>query len=127
MTYLVEMHWQAAIISAAAVLTVVMVLCGVGWWVWWRLPKRYVDRLRLAVRDPKARADVEDNIRKTIGQLLAVAGTLLGAVVVLIGAGLAYLQFTQQQRTAQEQFLKQQQASHDLSQKALNSLAAISW
>ena len=113
MTYL-ETHWQTVVILAAAVLTVVMVLCGVGWWLWWRLPRRYVDRLRLTIRDPKARADLEDNIRKTVGQLLAIGGTLLGAAVVLIGAASAYLQFTQQQRTAQEQFLKQQQASHDL-------------
>ena len=67
-----------------------------AWWLWWRLPKRQVDRLRLTIRDPKARADVEDNFRKTIGQLL-------GGAAVLIGAALAYLQFTQQQR-----------ASHDL-------------
>jgi hypothetical protein len=55
-------------------------LAGVGavvalgaWWLWWRLPKRQVDRLRLTIRDPKARADVEDNFRKTIGQLLGGA------------------------------------------------------
>ena len=40
-----------------------------AWWLWWRLPKRQVDRLNLKIRDPKARADVEDNFRKTIGQL----------------------------------------------------------
>jgi uncharacterized protein YjbI with pentapeptide repeats len=66
------------------------------WWLWWRLPKREVARLSLKIRDPKARADVEDNLRKTIGQAL-------GGVAVLLGAGLAYLQFSQQQR-----------ASHDL-------------
>jgi uncharacterized protein YjbI with pentapeptide repeats len=79
----------------------------------------------ITAADPKARADIEDNFRKTIGQLIAVGGTLFGAAVVLISAALAYLQFTQQQRTtqqqftqqqqaSQEQFLKQQQASHDL-------------
>jgi uncharacterized protein YjbI with pentapeptide repeats len=78
-----------------------------AWWAWWRLPKRQVDRLRLHIRDPKARADVEDNFRKTIGQLL-------GGAAVLIGAGLAYLQFSQQQQTAQQQFTQQQQASHEL-------------
>ena len=41
---------------------------------------------RLKIRDPKARADIEDNYRKTIGQAL-------GGVAVLFGAGLAYLQF----------------------------------
>jgi len=39
-----------------------------AWWLWWRLPKRQVDRLRLTIRDPKSRADVEDNFRKTVGQ-----------------------------------------------------------
>jgi uncharacterized protein YjbI with pentapeptide repeats len=47
-----------------------------------------VDRLRLTIRDPKARADVEDNFRKTIGQLI-------GGAAVLIGAALAYVQFSQ--------------------------------
>jgi len=81
--------WLIAIVAGVAALFF-------AWWVWWRLPKRQVDRSRLTIRDPKARADVEDNFRKTIGQLL-------GGAAVLIGAALAYLQFTQQQR-----------ASHDL-------------
>ena len=50
-----------------------------AWWLWWRLPQRQADRLRLTIRDPKARADVEDNLRKRISQLL-------GGAVVLIGA-----------------------------------------
>jgi len=79
-----------------------------AWWLWWRLPKRQVDRLRLTIRDPKARADVEDNFRKTIGQLL------LGGAAVLIGAVFAYLQFTQQQKTAQQQLSEQQQAFREL-------------
>src|SRR6516165_5257208 len=82
-------HSGGVVVLAAAVL-------GGAWWLWWRLPKRQVDRLRLRIRDPKARAELEDNYRKTIGQLL-------GGAAVLIGAALAYLQFTQQQR-----------ASHDL-------------
>lgn len=78
-----------------------------AWWLWWRLPKRQVDRLSLKIRDARARTEVEDNFRKTIGQPL-------GGAAVLSGAGLAYLQFTQQQKTAHEQFLKQQQTSQDL-------------
>jgi hypothetical protein len=81
----------------------VAVLYG-AWWLWWRLPKRQMRSITAA--DPKARADIEDNFRKTIGQLL-------GGAAVLIGAALAYLQFTQQQRSAQEQFSKQQQTSHE--------------
>jgi uncharacterized protein YjbI with pentapeptide repeats len=78
-----------------------------GWWLWWRLPKREVDRLRPIIFDSAARANAEDNIRKTIGQLL-------GGAAVLIGAALAYLQFTEQQQTTQRQFVQQQQASQDL-------------
>ncbi|HEX3413910.1 MAG TPA: hypothetical protein VHT00_19555, partial [Stellaceae bacterium] len=100
------MSWPMIGIIAAAVALGAAVLFG-AWWLWWRLPKRQVDRLRLTIRDPKARADVEDNFRKTIGQLLAGAA-------VLIGAALAYVQFTQQQQTSQRQFTEQQRASRDL-------------
>ena len=75
-----------------------------AWWLWWRLPKRQVDRLRLTIRDPKSRADVEDDFRKTVGQLLLAAAAL-------VGAGLAYLQFTEQQGNTQQQFAAQQDAS----------------
>jgi uncharacterized protein YjbI with pentapeptide repeats len=100
------MSWPTVGIIAAALGLAAAALWG-AWWFWWRLPKRHVDRLRLTIRDPKARADVEDNFRKTIGQLL-------GGAAVLIGAALAYLQFTQQQQTSQRQFIEQQQASRDL-------------
>ena len=70
-----------------------------GWWLWWQLPKRQADSLRLT--DPKARADVEDSFRKTIGQLL-------GGAAVLVGAGFAYLQFRQQQRSAHELLISNQ-------------------
>jgi hypothetical protein len=76
----------------------VVALC--SWWLWWRLPKRQVDRLRLAIRDPKARADVEDNFRNTIGQLL-------GGAAVLVGAAFAHVQFT----TQRHEFEEQQKAS----------------
>src|SRR6516164_4367020 len=56
--------------------------------------------MRLTIRDPKARADVEDNFRKTIGQLLVGAMVLGGAGV---GATVAY-----------RQLMSQQQASRDL-------------
>jgi uncharacterized protein YjbI with pentapeptide repeats len=97
--------YQSIVITSAAVgLAAVAALL----WFWWRrFPKRQVDRLRLTIRDPKARADVEDNLRKTIGQLI-------GGAAVLIGAALAYVQFTQQQQASQQQFTQQEQASHDL-------------
>jgi uncharacterized protein YjbI with pentapeptide repeats len=119
----------AVIIAAAAVLELLFAICwwwGVpgwlviataialapplaygAWWLWWRLPKWEVNRLALKIRDPKARADVEDNFRKTAGQLI-------GGAAVLIGAGFALFQFLQQQQTAQIQSLLQQKAAQDL-------------
>lgn len=80
----------------------ILILVAFGaWWLWWRLPKRQAYRLRLTVRDAKARAEIEDNLRKTIGQLLAGAAVLLGAVF-------AYLQFQQQQRSARELMISNQ-------------------
>jgi uncharacterized protein YjbI with pentapeptide repeats len=89
---------------------VVSVISALAFWWWW--PKWQVDRLALEIRDPKARADVEDNFRKTVGQLL-------GGAAVLFGAWVAFLQFSQQQQTAQIKQLQQvaqqqQQAVHDL-------------
>ena len=88
------------------------VLAGAAWW--W-LPKRQMRSITLG--DPKARAEIEDNFRKTIGQAL-------GAIAVLIGAGFAFAQFLEQRDTAQKQIavsqeqvrISQQQveASHDL-------------
>ena len=103
-------------------------------WLWWRLPERQAktneaaatgepdvppifhalrhrlagrgcgdhDRLRLTIRDPKARTDVEDNFRK-IGQLLLAAAAL-------VGAGLAYLPFQQQQRSSHDVLISNQVA-----------------
>jgi hypothetical protein len=78
------------IVIAIAIAAAALLLWGL-WWLWWQLPKRQVARLTLKIRDPKARADVEDNFRKTVGQAL-------GGAAVLIGAGAAYWQFTQQVR-----------------------------
>lgn len=61
--------------------------------VWWWLPKWQVARFRPEIIDPKDRADVEDNFRKSIGQLI-------GGAAVILGAGLAYYQ-TQQTLVAQ--------------------------
>jgi uncharacterized protein YjbI with pentapeptide repeats len=83
------------IIFALATVAALLMVTAI-WWLWWRLPKQEVARLSLKIRDAKARVDVEDNFRKTVGQAL-------GGAAVLLGAGLAYLQFSQQQR-----------ASHDL-------------
>jgi uncharacterized protein YjbI with pentapeptide repeats len=89
----------------APIAVVVSVIAALAVWWWW--PRWQVNRLALEITDPKARADVEDNFRKTVGQLL-------GGAAVLFGAWLAFLQFSQQQQTAQSQIKQQQQAAHDL-------------
>jgi hypothetical protein len=66
-----------------------------------------VDSLRLQIRDPKARADVEDNFRKTVGQVLGGAAVLIAAG---LGAGFAYLQFSQQQQASHELLISNQVA-----------------
>ena len=87
---LVWWPWLVAVVALGA------------WRLWWRLPKREVDRLRLTIRDPKARTDVEDNFRK-IAQLLLAA-------TALVGAGLAYLPFQQQQRSSHDVLISNQVA-----------------
>jgi len=99
--------WRPWLLAGAVAAVVLGAL-----WLWWWLPKRQMRSITAA--DPKDRADIEDNFRKTIGQLL-------GGAAVLIGAGFAYLQFTQQQETAREQLRasvqqidQQQRNAHDL-------------
>jgi hypothetical protein len=89
------MSWPSVITLAAVGLAAAVLL-------WWWVPKWQMRSITAA--DPKARADIEDNFRKTIGQLL-------GGAAVLIGAVSAYLQFTQQQQASQQQFSQQQQAA----------------
>jgi hypothetical protein len=86
--------------TVIAIIVVALALLVAIWWLWWRLPERHVARLAL---DPRARVDVEDDFRKTIGQAL-------GGAAVLIGAGFAYLQLTAQQQAARDQL----QSAHEL-------------
>jgi uncharacterized protein YjbI with pentapeptide repeats len=97
-----------------AVVTATVLLLFVICLLWWELPKWQVSHLALEVMDAKARADVEDNFRKTVGQAL-------GGAAVLIGAAFALFQFLhhqkeaqEQRQTAQNQFSQQQKAAHDL-------------
>jgi hypothetical protein len=94
------MYWPIVVKSAGAVLVVVVV-----WWLWWRLPKRQMRSITAA--DPKARADIEDNFRKTVGQAL-------GGIAVLIGAGIAYYGTQQTLQVNEEGARRGQQASRDL-------------
>src|SRR6516164_9542014 len=75
--------------------------------LWWWLPKWQVNHLKLTIYDRKLWADVEDNFRKTIGQLLVGVLVLVGAGIGLVGAGLGAA-------VAYRQLLSQQKASHDL-------------
>jgi uncharacterized protein YjbI with pentapeptide repeats len=96
-----------------AIAVVVSVIAALAFWWWW--PKWQVNRLALEIRDPKARADLEDNFRKTVGQLL-------GGAAVLFGAWLAFLQFSQERQTAQSQIKQQQQAAQQQQQQAAHDL-----
>ena len=84
---------------------ILLLVAGI-WWLWWLLPRRQLHKLDLQIQDPKARADTEDNFRKTVGQALGGAAVLIGAVV-------AYVQFSQQQQTAAQQIVAQQKATAD--------------
>lgn len=86
---LLQDHWIIIAIAVAVIAALTVLI-----WLWWRVPKWQMQGR--IFKSEKERADAEDNFRKTVGQAL-------GGVAVLIGAGAAYLQFTQQQ-----------QASHDL-------------
>jgi hypothetical protein len=80
-----------------------------AWWLWWRLPKRQMRSITAA--DPKARADIEDNFRKTIGQVLTGLFVLLGAG---FGAGIAYYGTFQTLQANEQQARRSQQAANDL-------------
>ena len=107
------MSWPTVGIITAAIGLAAAALFGV-WWLWWRLPKRQVDRLRLTIRDPKARADVEDNFRKTITQVFSAIVVLFGGAAALVGAGLAYYGTQQTLRANGDQARRSEQTSHDL-------------
>ena len=92
---------------------VVSVVAALAFWWWW--PRWQVNLLAQEIADPKARAEIEDKFRKTVGQLL-------GGAAVLFGAWLAFLQFSQQQQTAQSQIEQQQQAALQQQQQAARDL-----
>jgi hypothetical protein len=95
---------------AGGILVIVVIAAAMwGWWWWW--PRREVDRL--GVSGAKDRADVEDNFRKTVGQLL-------GGAAVLIGAAFAYFQTQWTLQASHDQLISQEkqtqrtlQASHE--------------
>jgi uncharacterized protein YjbI with pentapeptide repeats len=86
-------QWDRRTVIAIAI--VALALLWAIWWLWWRLPQRQVAQLTIQIPDPEARANVEDNFRKAVGQAL-------GGAAVLLGVGAAYLQFTQQQQASRD-------------------------
>jgi hypothetical protein len=105
--------WVVVAIVVAA-LVLLLVLLG---WLWWQVPKWQLNSLKpkIPIKNPKERADVEDNFRKTFGQAL-------GGATVLIGAGSALFQFLQQQQAAHD-LLISNQVSKGFEQLASNKLA----
>ena len=63
------------IMAGVAVIVAVTTLS----WFWWWWPRWEVNRRSLIIRDAKARADIEDNFRKTVGQFFGGAAVLVGA------------------------------------------------
>jgi hypothetical protein len=95
---MVQLSWMG-IAGAVAVFAVFAAL------LWWFVPKWQMRSIVLG--DPKARADIEDNFRKTIGQAL-------GGIAVLISAGMAYYGTQQTLQVNEDQSRLTQRASHDL-------------
>jgi uncharacterized protein YjbI with pentapeptide repeats len=81
-------NWLVIAISVAVIAALALLI-----WLWWWVPKWQMRSVTAA--DPKGRADIEDNIRKNVGQALG-------------GAGVAYLQFTQQQQAAHDLLISNQ-------------------
>ena len=71
--------WRMSLDSPMAIAIAVpaMALLAAIWWLWWRLPRHQLHKLDVQIQDPKARADVEDNFRKTVGQALGGAAVLI--------------------------------------------------
>jgi hypothetical protein len=99
--------WRIVAIIVAMVAAVALTAAALRglWWFWWTLPKREVDRLRPIIFDPAARVNAEDNIRKTVGQLIGGAAVLIGAG---LGVAFAYVQFSQQQKSSHELLISNQ-------------------
>jgi hypothetical protein len=110
--------WKVGIGIAAVIVVVGVAL------LWWWVPKWQMRSVTTG--DPKARADIEDNFRKTVGQAL-------GGIAVLIGAGMAYYGTQQTLQVNEDQSRLSLQASHDLhhrdeeSRRVLAGVPAAWW
>ena len=90
-----------------------VVLSGAAWWWVPKLQMRSV-----TAGDPKARADIEDNFRKTVGQAL-------GGIAVLIGAGMAYYGTQRTLLVSDELSRRSLEASDKQSQRNLEASRAL--
>jgi len=102
-----KMDWSsifAAYWRELLVATAIVIISLLFWWFW---PKQKAKRLQSTMPDAKAQAEIEDSLRKTIGQLL-------GVFAFLAGAGFVYLQFQQQQQVFERQYQQQQRAKETL-------------
>ena len=72
--------WLQGPVLIGAISLLIVLLAGIWWWA----PRWSANRLRLKVRDAKARADIEDNFRKTLSQLFGGVAVLLGAALRLL-------------------------------------------
>ena len=105
-------QWNNPIVIAIAVTAAAALLI----WLWWWVPKWQMRSLTAG--DPKARADIEDNFRKTIGQAL-------GGIAVLIGAGMAYYGTQQTLHVSDEQSRRSLDVSDKQSQRNLEASRAL--
>jgi hypothetical protein len=94
-------------------LVVLLVFLVGGGWLWWKLPKWQMRSIR--VREPKDRADIEDNFRKTVGQVFT---GLFTGLFVLLGAGIAYWGTFQTLQANTDQARQTLQANEDQARRS---------
>jgi hypothetical protein len=97
------MLWLAGSGSIASILAGIL---------WWWIPKWQMRSI--TVEDSKARADIEDNFRKTVGQAL-------GGIAVLIGAGMAYYGTQQTLLVSDQQSRRSLEVSSEQSRRSLEA------
>jgi uncharacterized protein YjbI with pentapeptide repeats len=93
--------------------TLVVILSGA---LWWWMPRWQMQSI--TVEDQKARADIEDNFRKTVGQAL-------GGIAVLIGASLAFYGTQQTLLSSDAQSRRSIEASEKQGQQNLEASRAL--
>lgn len=96
------------------IIAVAIVMITIALRLWWWFPKWQTKQSSLESVGPKDRADVEDNFRKTFGQLI-------GGIAVLAAAGLAYYQTQQTLQAQSEQTRRTLQEQDNQSKRSVYS------